>query len=119
LIGAAILLATLFPRVDAGASNATCIGEPASIRGTSGSDVIRGTVADDVASAFAGNDSVYGRGGDDRLCGGPGKDILFDGTGADLMDGGDGIDLLYLCPDGSFDGWWNVERVIHSTRACT
>jgi Ca2+-binding RTX toxin-like protein len=120
LIGAAILvLATFLPEVHADASNATCLGEPATIRGTPGNDVIYGTVADDVASAFAGNDMVYGRRGDDRLCGGRGQDILFDGTGADLIDGGDGIDLLYLCPDGSLDHWWNVERVVASTRACT
>jgi Ca2+-binding RTX toxin-like protein len=119
LIGAAIVLAAFLPMAVAVASNATCIGAPATIRGTSGSDVIHGTLAGDVASAFAGNDTVYGRGADDRLCGGPGKDVLLDGTGGDLIDGGDGIDLLYLCPDGSFDRWWNVERVVASTRACT
>jgi hypothetical protein len=62
---------------------------------------------------------VYGRAGADRLCGGRGGDVLFDGTGSDAIDGGDGIDVLYLCPDGSFDRWWNVERVVGSTRACT
>jgi Ca2+-binding RTX toxin-like protein len=119
VVGAAILLWTLLPELDSAAMNATCLGAPTTIAGTPGNDVIYGTRGDDVISAFAGNDTVYGGRGNDRLCGGRGADVLFDGTGSDLIDGGDGIDVLYLCPDGSYDRWWNVERVVVSTRACT
>jgi Ca2+-binding RTX toxin-like protein len=119
VVGAAILLATLLPEGRAVASNAMCLGAPTTIAGTPGSDLIHGTHGEDVISAFAGNDTVYGGRGNDRLCGGRDQDVLLDGAGTDFIDGGDGIDLLYLCPDGSFDRWRSVERVIASTRACT
>jgi Ca2+-binding RTX toxin-like protein len=119
VVGVALLIATFVPDAGAAASNALCLGTPTTIEGTPGDDLIQGTPSGDVASAFAGNDTVYGGRGDDRLCGGRGHDVLLDGAGSDLIDGGDGIDLLYLCPDGAIDRWWNVERVVGSTRACT
>jgi hypothetical protein len=119
VVGAAAVLSTLAPEAGALAAKAMCLGAPTTIDGTPWNDVIHGTPAGDSIAVFAGNDTVYGRGGNDRLCGGRGGDVLFDGTGSDAIDGGDGIDLLYLCPDGSFDRWRNVERVVRSTRACT
>lgn len=103
----------------AGAGNGVCLGAAATITGTSGDDWIYATIRDDVVSALGGNDVVHGRRGDDRLCGGRGSDVLLDGYGRDAVDGGDGFDVLYLCPDGVPDRWWNVERVVVSTRACT
>ncbi|MGH2682884.1 MAG: calcium-binding protein [Actinomycetota bacterium] len=118
-VGVALVVATFVQDAGAAASNALCLGTPTTIEGTPGDDLIQGTPSDDVASAFAGNDTVSGARGDDRLCGGRDRDVLFDGAGIDLIDGGDGIDVLYLCPDGSWDRWRNVERVVSSTRACT
>ena len=126
IVGAVVLLSTIALVIAALAAvalernaNASCLGSPATIEGTTGDDVIHGTPSADVAAALAGGDVVHGRGGGDRLCGGRGDDVILDGTGRDLIDGGDGVDLLYLCPDGAPDRWTGVERVIVSTRSCT
>lgn len=66
----------------------TCDGEPATIVGTAGDDVLVGTPGRDVIAALAGADQLRGRGGDDLLCGGAGRDVLRGGPGADLLDVG-------------------------------
>jgi Ca2+-binding RTX toxin-like protein len=63
----------------------TCFGQPATIVGTEGDDVIVG---------LGGNDIILGLGGNDRLCGGAGNDYLDGGKGNDQVDGGEGDDLL-------------------------
>jgi Ca2+-binding RTX toxin-like protein len=93
----------------------TCLGEPATIIGTNGKDVLRGTPQTDVIVGLHGVDTLLGRGGDDLLCSGPGghlagrhgdiersetvrggagSDILLASRGIDVLFGGDGKDIL-------------------------
>lgn len=74
------------PALPAQAAAATCRGVPATIVGTSGSDVIHGTAGRDVIAGLGGSDTIDARGGDDLVCG---------GYGADHLDGGNGNDALY------------------------
>lgn len=71
-----------------------CFGQPATIRGTSGDDVIVGTDGPDVIVTFSGDDVVYGRGGADRICLGPGDDYGNGGKHGDRIDGSWGDDTL-------------------------
>lgn len=71
-----------------------CYGQPATILGTSGDDVITGTSGDDVIVTFGGNDHVVGAEGFDRICLGPGDDSAFGGKRGDRIDGGLGNDVL-------------------------
>lgn len=66
----------------------TCGGEPATIVGTAGDDVLVGTPGHDVIVGLAGDDVIRGRGGDDVVCGDAGRDVLRGGPGADLLDTG-------------------------------
>jgi Ca2+-binding RTX toxin-like protein len=72
----------------ASAAAASCAGQPATITGTSGDDVLAGTPGPDVISGLAGDDILRGLGGDDVLCGGDGGDQLVGGDGADALHGG-------------------------------
>lgn len=65
-----------------------CDGEPATIVGTTGDDVLVGTPGRDVIVGLAGNDVIRGRGGDDLLCGDAGRDVLRGGPGGDRLDTG-------------------------------
>ena len=69
-------------------------GQPCTIRGTEGNDIIRATPADDVICAGAGNDIVYGGGGNDIIYGAAGNDILRGETGDDRLFGHAGRDIL-------------------------
>jgi Ca2+-binding RTX toxin-like protein len=71
----------------------TCAGQPATIVGTSGSDVITGTPAADVIVTAGGDDSISGAGGRDTICAGAGDDNVDGGLGGDHIDGGAGDDL--------------------------
>ena len=71
-----------------------CFGEPATILGTAGDDVITGTAGDDVIVTFGGNDHVVGADGFDRICLGPGDDSATGGKRRDRIDGGLGDDEL-------------------------
>lgn len=71
-----------------------CLGEPVTIRGDRGSELIRGTNGDDVIAARGGSDYVQGRGGDDLICGGTGDDHLAAGPGRDRLTAAKGDDTL-------------------------
>ena len=77
---------------------AHCMGEPATIIGTEGNDVLRGTGGRDVIVAFGGNDRIFGFGGDDLICAGYGNDVVYGGRGNDELLGGPGNDRLYGQP---------------------
>jgi Ca2+-binding RTX toxin-like protein len=86
------------PQVDLGstlitAATETCGGQPVTISGTSGADLLVGTAAPDVIAGGAGNDVVLGLGGADVVCGDAGNDVLFGGGGADSLDGGAGFNI--------------------------
>jgi hypothetical protein len=117
LVAAAAVLVTLMPSTTS-ASHVTCFGARTTIDGTPWPDRIFGTSAPDVIASFAGNDEVHGLGGGDRICAGTGSDTVYDGYGSDRVAGGDGFDTLYLCPDGAYDAWFNVERVVQSSLGC-
>ncbi len=88
------------------------VGQPCTIVGTEGDDVLSGTPArdvicglggddtlrgawgDDLLRGGLGNDRLYGRGGSDWLGGGSGDDALRGGRGADQFHGGPGVDLV-------------------------
>ncbi len=72
----------------------TCAGEPATIVGTPGDDVLSGTSGADVIVGLAGDDVLTGEGGDDLLCGGTGADTLTASGGADRVRGGRGDDEI-------------------------
>jgi Ca2+-binding RTX toxin-like protein len=72
----------------------TCDGQPVTITGTAGSDVIVGTAGSDVIAAGAGNDIVLSLSGADTVCGGDGNDVVFGGAGPDSLDGGGGFNIL-------------------------
>lgn len=72
----------------------TCMGQVATIVGTSGADVLVGTPGDDVIAAVYGDDRVDGAGGDDIICGGFGQDLLVGGAGDDILIGGAGHDQV-------------------------
>ena len=71
-----------------------CFGQPATIVGTAGDDVLTGTAGPDVIFGGDGVDALDGRGGNDLICGGNGDDTLTGGPGNDSLDGGDGNDIL-------------------------
>lgn len=71
-----------------------CMGQLATITGTSGNDWLLGTNGDDVIIGGQGNDVIYGYDGDDVICGGRGDDEIFAGTGADVLRGEQGADLI-------------------------
>lgn len=71
-----------------------CNGEPATIIGNQGDNVLTGTSGRDVIVAGRGADEVHGMGGDDVICGGGGKDQIFGDDGADWIDGEAGNDQL-------------------------
>lgn len=87
---------------------ALCLGEPATIMGTTGDDWILGTSQRDVIAGLAGDDIIIGLGGNDLICGGAGHDDLSSsidgsplshdrfsgGSGNDRIRGGRGIDIL-------------------------
>jgi Ca2+-binding RTX toxin-like protein len=77
-----------------GAALPTCKGIPATLAGTSGSDVLSGTPARDVIVGLAGNDKLGGLAGNDLICGGAGKDSLKGGKGKDTLLGQKGRDTL-------------------------
>jgi hypothetical protein len=72
----------------------TCQGKPATIVGTSGSDVRTGSRGRDVIVGLGGNDSLSGIAGNDLICGGAGKDNLSGGKGKDKLYGQKGKDKL-------------------------
>jgi Ca2+-binding RTX toxin-like protein len=72
-----------------------CGGQPATITGTMGDDVLNGTPGADVIVGLDGEDTIYGLGGDDLICGGPGSDMLYGGDGSDTIYANAGADWLF------------------------
>lgn len=73
----------------------SCKGQPVTILGTPGNDMLRGTIGDDVIHGMGGNDQIFGFDGNDIICGGTGKDRLVAGIGDDLLLGQGGNDRLF------------------------
>ncbi len=71
-----------------------CLGQKATIVGTSGADVLNGTPGVDVIVGLAGRDRINGRGGNDLLCGGGGADTINGGAGRDRVKAGAGDDVV-------------------------
>jgi CSLREA domain-containing protein len=86
------------PRCDIGAvevsqaGGAQCLGQPITITGTSGNDLITGTKKRDVIQALSGDDVVDALGGNDRVCAGSGNDRVLGRTGRDQVAGQAGND---------------------------
>jgi hypothetical protein len=92
-----VVLAPAAPASNRPAANrapASCAGQPATITGTAGDDVLNGTSGPDVIAALGGNDTINGGGGQDIICGGSGVDTLRGGTGDDFLLGGVGSDTI-------------------------
>jgi Ca2+-binding RTX toxin-like protein len=82
----------------------TCQGQPATIIGTPGDDVLFGTSGPDVIVGLDGHDVIIAGGGDDLVCGGPGLDVIYGNSGDDslfgershdVLIGGGGADFLH------------------------
>jgi CSLREA domain-containing protein len=69
-----------------------CLGQPITVTGTSGNDVITGTKKRDVIQALGGDDVVDALGGNDRVCAGSGNDRVFGRSGRDQVAGQAGND---------------------------
>ncbi|MDQ3982730.1 MAG: hypothetical protein M3271_08640, partial [Actinomycetota bacterium] len=73
----------------------TCLGEPATIVGTRGNDVLRAS-SDDVVVGLGGNDVIYAHRLSDELCGSGGNDwIRGTHSGGEQIAGGSGSDTIY------------------------
>ena len=92
----------------------TCRGEPITILGTPGDDVIQGTTGPDVIHGQAGQDVILGLDGDDLICDDSGSNVLRGGAGDDRLfdsarvfpgklSGGPGDDLLSLAEGDAVD----------------
>ncbi len=91
IAGATALLAScLFAGSSAAAVVMRCHGQPVTLLGTPGDDVLEGTPGRDVIAGLAGDDLLVGHGGDDLLCGGRGSDGLLGGPGDDRLETGPG-----------------------------
>ena len=75
-------------------AKASCAGNPATIVGTAGNDLLQGTPRRDVIAGLGGNDKILGAGGNDLICGGDGNDYIVGGTGDDYLVGGNGADRI-------------------------
>ena len=69
-------------------------GDPCTITGTTGNDVLVGTPSADVICGLDGRDTLKGMGGDDVLQGDDGRDVLIGGGGDDFLEGGNGEDVV-------------------------
>jgi Ca2+-binding RTX toxin-like protein len=114
LAAAALVCSSALLYSSGGATAATtyyCFGQPATIVGTPGDDVLYGSgQTADVIVGLGGNDSIVGfdpstediyEGSPlmgDRLCGGPGSDRIGGAMGEDRIQGGAGADRI----EGSF-----------------
>jgi Ca2+-binding RTX toxin-like protein len=110
-----LLLAQLMAMPSAGAAAKVhiCLGQPATIVGTSGNDVLKAKRSGDVIFGGAGRDTILGRGLSAFMCGGRGADTIYAfKAGAPLADagedalfkGGRGNDKLY--GDSSTSKMW-------------
>jgi Ca2+-binding RTX toxin-like protein len=88
----------------AAAATKTCLGQPVTIMGTPGNDVLKATQPGDVIFGGAGRDTISGLGMGVFLCGGRGADTIYAfkpgapnaDAGLDaLLKGGRGNDKLY------------------------
>lgn len=94
-VGAMLAGAVLAPTQVGAQNTRMCGGEPVTIMGTSGDDVIEGTLGPDVIFAAQGNDMIFGWGGDDIICAGKGDDVVRGGDGFDIIYGAQGDDVLF------------------------
>ncbi|MFQ5788156.1 MAG: PKD domain-containing protein, partial [Thermodesulfobacteriota bacterium] len=83
----------VFDRVKAKQQN-TCFGQPATIIGTDGDDILEGTNEDDVIMGLGGKDTIMGYSGNDIICGGTGHDEISGGNGDDTILGNGGDDII-------------------------
>lgn len=72
----------------------SCLGVPATIKGTRGRDQLTGTGGRDVIAGLGGNDTISSLAGNDLVCAGNGNDYVASGTAADQVVGGGGRDRL-------------------------
>jgi Ca2+-binding RTX toxin-like protein len=89
-----VAMATSVSQATADAAPPQCLGQTATILGTSGADTLTGTAGVDVIVGLAGNDKINGASGDDLVCGGAGDDRLAGGAGNDTVDGAAGTDTV-------------------------
>ncbi len=118
VLGAVLLLGVLalLPTVDAQRA-LECGGQPVTLQGTTGNDVLRGTNGVDVIHGRGGNDKIIGRGGDDIICGGKGRDNLIGGGGDDQLFGDAGRDRLRGGPGvDALDGGRGNDRCVPNGR---
>src|SRR4051794_40532678 len=106
----------LVPARPSGAAPApdTCLGEIATIVGTSGDDDLTGTPGPDVVSLGSGDDVFDGLGGDDLVCTSAGMDKVDVGAGNDRVYG-DGVPGDDEIRTGEGEDWVFVNGGVIST----
>jgi Ca2+-binding RTX toxin-like protein len=110
------LFASLIPSVSS-AEVPTCFGQPATIVGTEGVDILNGTEGADVIVGLGEADTIQGFGGDDLICGNAGDDWLVGGEGNDQVKGEEGDDSFpehWEPSDDGNDRLWGDRETIHS-----
>ena len=75
-----------------GVGGYTCFGEPATIVGTAGNDLLDATTARDVIVALGGDDHIFDPDENDLVCGGAGNDVFWHATENVRINGGPGRD---------------------------
>jgi uncharacterized repeat protein (TIGR01451 family) len=86
--------ATATTTVIAAPTAPSCGGQPATVLGTPGNDVLNGTNKGDVIVALGGDDQVFAGAGNDLICARAGNDKVVGGSGNDTTLGGGGADRL-------------------------
>ena len=89
----AVILVGVFAGTGAGAV-ATCLGQSATIVGTSGAETLTGSSGNDVIAGLGGDDKISGGDGNDVICAGSGDDGVNAGLGDDHVVGEDGYDMI-------------------------
>lgn len=90
-----------------------CMGERATIVGTSGDDHLAGTPGRDVIVALQGNDTVEAHDGDDLICAGGGHDRVYARGGDDRVHGAVGRDRIRGGDgDDDLDGGWEADLLV-------
>lgn len=112
LLAATLIVAFVNVSPAAGQTQRQCQGQPATIIGTDGDDLIVGTDGPDVIVGLGGDDIISGLGGADLVCAGPGADHISGGDGPDKLYGNAGPDVIHGQKGADLiHGGWGIDHL--------